>query len=140
MRRAILAALLLAGCQRNDKTRETVEAEPPQSSAVSTPAPVSVAPVNPAPPPEAPINQAPAAPLPPLPNRLPGKRTDLTAAVGSAWRAAIGDFNGDRKREIAIVDSKQMRVIDATGREIASVPVTSGIHVLVAADVDGDGK
>lgn len=70
---------------------------------------------------------------------MPGKRSDLSAAIGSAWRAAIGDFNGDHKREIAIVDSKQLRVIDATGREIAAAPIASGIHVLVAADVDGDG-
>jgi hypothetical protein len=78
--------------------------------------------------------------LPPVPDPLPGKRKDLTAAVGSAWRAAIGDFNGDRKREIAVVDDKQLRVIDTTGRELAAAPIASGIQVLVAADFDGDGK
>ena len=134
MRHVVLCGLLLMSCQRKDKP-----APPPTEPASTTPAPASTATV----PPQseaAPANQSPRAPLPPLPNPLAGKRTDLTTAVGSAWRAAIGDFNGDRKREIAIVDTKQLRVIDATGRELAAVPIASGIHVLVAADIDGDGK
>ena len=133
MRSLLLGVLLVAGCQANEnKAAPSSQVQPPP---VSTPAPVS----EPAPTKPAPANP-PAAAVPPLPSPLPGKRIDLTGAIGSAWRAAIGDFNGDKKREIVVVDSKQMRVIDASGNQIASAPVTSGIQVLVAADVDGDGK
>lgn len=126
---AVLCAFALLSCQRKD--------QPPPPAAEPAPMSSSTGSAQSEPPPEA---QSPRAPLPPLPNPLPGKRTDLTAAVGSAWRAAIGDFNGDRKREIAVVDSKQLRVLDAAGHELASVAIASGIHVLVAADIDGDGK
>jgi len=64
----------------------------------------------------------------------------MTSTIGSGWRAAIGDFNGDHKNEIAIVDAKLIRILDAAGKEIASAPATSGILVLTAADIDGDGK
>ena len=136
MRHAVVCALLLASCQRKDDK----PAEPPQTSSSSSSSTSSSTPA-PAPVSEAPVaNPTPPSTLPPLPDPLPGKRSDLTAAVGSAWRAAIGDFDGDRKREIVVVDNKQMRVIDRAGKELASAPITSGIHVLVAADVDGDGR
>jgi len=77
-------------------------------------------------------------PLPPLPDPLPGKRTDMTTAVGSGWRAVIADVVGDRKREIVVVDSSKLRVLDASGKELAAAPVSSGILVLVATDIDGD--
>jgi hypothetical protein len=133
MRHAVVCACLVMSCQRKDKP-----APPAAEPATSSPAPPSSS--VPAQSEAPPANQSARAPLPPLPQPLPGKRKDLTAAVGSAWRAVIGDFNGDRKREIAIVDSKQLRVIDAAGQELAAVPIASGINVLVAADLDGDGK
>jgi hypothetical protein len=75
--------------------------------------------------------------VPPLPDPLPGKRTDLLAAIGTAAHATIGTFGG--KRAIAIADAKQLRLIDASGRELAAAPVTAGVQVLAAIDVDGDG-
>ncbi len=131
MRLAIACALLLASCQNKTETNAKTSPPPPQGSA-------SVA--TPGPDPDAPDNAQPQLPLPSLPSPLPGKRTDLTAAIGSAQRAAIGDFDGDKKREIVVADAKTLRVIDAAGKEIASAPVSGGIHVLVAADIDGDGK
>jgi hypothetical protein len=125
--RALALCVVIAGCQ----AREQRSSSPPAQGSSKLP------PSSPASKPTAAVARA---AVPPLPDPLPGKRSDLTAAIGSAWRAAIGDFNGDNKRELVIVDNKQMRVIDATGRELASEPVTSGIHVLVAADIDGDGK
>jgi hypothetical protein len=86
-----------------------------------------------------PAGNPPKQPLPPLPDPLPGKHTDITAAIGTAWRGAIGNVTGDKKNEIVVVDSKAMRVLDASGKELASMPVTAGIDVLAIADVDGDG-
>lgn len=65
---------------------------------------------------------------------------DVVAAVGSASRAVVADLDGDGKREIVVVNEKTLRVIDRSGGELASVPVTGGIHVLVAADIDDDGR
>ena len=134
--RFVVIALLLAGCQSKDKTSpppatEVATNKQPSSSSAST---------TPAPDPDAPTNTQQQLPLPPLPDPLPGKRKDVTTAVGSAWRVAIGDVDGDRKRELVVVDSKQLRVVDIAGKEIASAPVTAGIHVLLAHDVDGDGR
>lgn len=89
---------------------------------------------------DAPADNPPKQPLPPLPDPLPGKHTDVTAAIGAAWRGAIGNVTGDKKNEIVVVDSRAMRVLDASGKELASMPVTAGIDVLATADVDGDGR
>ena len=78
--------------------------------------------------------------MPPLPDPLPGARKDVTSFVGGALRAAIGDLDGDGKREIVLVDAKQLRVVDPSGHEIAAIPVTRGIQALVVADLDGDGR
>jgi hypothetical protein len=123
MKHAVLCVVALTSCQRNDSRSE----RPPASESASR-APADALSTNFA-----------QAPVPPLPAPLPGKQTDLTAAIGGAWRAAIGDFDGDHKREIAIADDQQLRVIDAAGRELAAAPVTAGIQVLAAIDVDGDG-
>jgi hypothetical protein len=82
----------------------------------------------------------PRAAVPPLPSPLPGKRTDLTKAIGSSTRVAIADLDGDGDGEIVAVDAKAMHVLDASGREIASAPVSGGIQILVAADLDGDKR
>ncbi|HSK01958.1 MAG TPA: VCBS repeat-containing protein [Kofleriaceae bacterium] len=79
-----------------------------------------------------------AAP-PPLPDPLPGVRTDVTAIVGSARRAAIGDLDGDGDREIVLAGPEALRVVEPSGRELASAPVPGGIQILVTADLDGDG-
>lgn len=129
MRRfAFCALLLLASCQSKDKSTREVRSTPGRGDAASGARS------------EAPINASPRAPLPPLPDPLPGKRTDMTASIDAAARVAIGDFDGDRKREIAVADAKAMRVLDAGGKELASVPVTAGIQVPAAADIDGDGR
>lgn len=71
---------------------------------------------------------------------MPGTRKDLTVAIGPAWRAAIGDFNGDGKNEIAVASSQELKVIDANGKTLATTPATDGIQRLTAADLDGDGR
>lgn len=68
------------------------------------------------------------------------KRHDVTTALGSALRVAIGDVDGDRSREIVAADAQALRVLDAAGAQLASTPVSGGIQVLVTADIDGDGK
>jgi len=106
-------------------------------SEIAGPAP-SPAPVRPAPSPVPP--PARAASAPPLPDPLPGRRTDVSALVGPALRAAIGDFDGDGHREIVLVDSERMRVVEPSGRELASAAVGRGLQVLAAADLDADGQ
>lgn len=69
------------------------------------------------------------------------RRTDLTAAIGSAQRAALGDLDGDRDLELVVVDTSQVRVLDPTSqRELARTEVHAGIQVLTVADIDGDGR
>ncbi|MBA3395243.1 MAG: VCBS repeat-containing protein [Deltaproteobacteria bacterium] len=132
-----IAFALALGCQaqRKDKPRDEVDpsqlvsrAEDPSAVATTTPQPQATPPTVP----------AARLPLPPLPDPLPGVRKDVTSIVGSAWRAAIADLDGDGDREIVLVDSKQMRVVDPSGRELATVAVARGIQALVAADIDGD--
>jgi hypothetical protein len=82
---------------------------------------------------------APREPAPPLPTTLPGRRRDVSTAVGDALRAAIGDLDGDGRNEIVVADAARLRVLDPTGRERASVAAPAGIQVLIVADVDGDG-
>jgi len=124
--------LAFGACQRT-------EPPAPTTGSNSTPAPVSrLEPQAAVPPSPAPVQPAPR-PVPPLPDPLPGKRQDVSAAVGKAWRVAIGDFDGDGKRELAVADSDKLRVLNAAGNEIASLPVPGGIQLLVAADLDRDG-
>jgi hypothetical protein len=61
---------------------------------------------------------------------------DLTKAVGNATHAAIGDLDGDGVGELVVVDAQRMRVLDATGRERASIGVESGIQVLITSQLD----
>lgn len=68
------------------------------------------------------------------------KRHALATAITGASRVAIGDVDGDHTREIVVADAQTLRVLNAAGAPLASAPVTGGIQVLVAADVDGDGK
>ncbi|HTR50572.1 MAG TPA: VCBS repeat-containing protein [Kofleriaceae bacterium] len=60
-------------------------------------------------------------------------RRDVTSWVGGAERAAIGDLTGDGKAEIALADANRLRVVDSTGRELASIDALAGIQVLEIA-------
>lgn len=125
-----LYLLALVACQ-NTKPQNKAEPDP---STLRSEAPVSKAPEQP----------QERLPLPPLPSPLPGTRTDLTAAFDTGGaktsRVAIADLDGDGAREIIAVDSKVIRVMDATGRVVTSLPVTGGILLLLAADLDGDKR
>jgi len=142
IRYVVVAALWAAACQSNkgdDKFSQSQAASGSQSAGSQTSSSsgsAGSAPSSTVDEPEGP----PREPVPPLPNPLPGKRTDLTKAIGSSWRAVIADLDGDGDGEIVAVDSKAMHVLDATGREISSAPVSAGIQVLVAADLDGDKR
>jgi hypothetical protein len=135
---ALALALALAGlgCQNSasDKFSTASTGSPTRSpggsQATSTASPASGSGTEPAP--------KPREPVPSLPNPLPGKRTNLTTAIGPAWRVALADLDGNGKRELVAIDSKAIRVLDAAGKEIATAPVTAGIQTLVVADLDGD--
>lgn len=139
-----LCVLALVACQNTKKKQEPdpsqLRSEGPVSTMPTTPGSAAVQP-QPQPPPDPPDNRP---PVPPLPEPLPGKRTDLTAAFdkdgGKTWRTAIADVDGDGDREIIAIDSKTIRVLDATGREVTSLPVPGGILQLVAADLEGDKR
>lgn len=127
--RALACLLGIAACQTKTDSRtgeRPGSAAPPQASAPATSDPSAEPP--------------PRTPVPPLPSPLPGVRADLTANIGPAARVAIGDLDGDGDREIIVADAKQLRVLDASGREITAAPVGGGIQVLVAADLDGDRR
>jgi hypothetical protein len=64
----------------------------------------------------------------------------VTANVGTAVLVAIGDFLGDGHRELALADADKLRIVTPAGKELAILPAAGGIQVLVAADVDGDGR
>jgi hypothetical protein len=128
MKHAALCALLLVSCQSKKRQAKTRQA---QGSAVANMSTASSA---------ASPSQSPRAPLPPLPDPLPGQRTDITPRVGSAIRVAVGDFDGDHDRELVVVDAKQLRIVETGGREVAATPIAAGIQVLVARDIDGDGR
>jgi hypothetical protein len=135
--RTICACMLAlaTACQRTEPAEH--EADPSRPKTTANVPPSNAPGPQPAPTPSQ--RAAPRAPVPPLPDPLPGTRTDVTAFVGSASRAVIADLDGDGHSEIVLVDSTQVRVIEPSGRELASAPVTRGIQVLVAADLDGDG-
>jgi hypothetical protein len=139
-RTLLLAALAASACQKTPDQKKsetdpaTLRTEAPVSTGSGS---ASIAPPQP--------EQAPdRAPLPPLPDPLPGKRTDLTTVFdkdgAKTWRTAIADLDGDGDREIVAIDAKAIRVLDASGRELTSLPVPGGILQLVAADLDGDKR
>ncbi|MBX3161739.1 MAG: VCBS repeat-containing protein [Deltaproteobacteria bacterium] len=88
--------------------------------------------------------QQPPAPEPgssaPPEGEAPGIRRDVTAWVGDAVKAAIGDLDGDGVNEIVLVDARQLRVVTPEGKLRASLEVPGGIQVLVVADIDRDGR
>ena len=134
----VLFALLLASCQRKERKVDDDDRDVTTSTSASS---TSQTPeTNPPPKPDVPPQQMPQQPVPPLPDPLPGKRTDVTSWVGGAWRAAIGDIDGDKANEIVLADSKELRVVETSGKQLAALPITAGIHVLAAHDIDGDGK
>ncbi|HEY4241804.1 MAG TPA: VCBS repeat-containing protein [Kofleriaceae bacterium] len=59
------------------------------------------------------------------------QRRDVTALVGKAARAAIGDVGGHPA--LVLVDADAMRVIDRSGKEVAREPVPAGIEQLSIA-------
>lgn len=128
MKSIALLALVL-GCQREPTEEHRAPSPAGDGESRSTPAP------TPPPPPEA---QRPAAP--PLPDPLPGTRRDVSSFVGTAYRAAIGDLEGDGSREIVLVDPTQLRVVDRGGRPIAATTAPSGANVVTALDLDGDHR
>ena len=111
--RLFVIVLAIAACQRGRDEPAPAPATAPPSDApakLDKPAP------RPAP--------------PPLPANLPGKRTDVTALVGDAARAAFG-----ARGELVLASPSQLRVVEPGGRELARAPVSAGCHVL---RVDGD--
>jgi hypothetical protein len=131
---ALALAVALVACQRGDPD-STAQKQAP-TPAPATTAPKSVAPgVAPSPAPTA--DPAPR-PVPPLPDPLPGKRRPIE--LGKALAAAIGDFDGDHDNEIVVADTDQLRVVKVDGKVVASIAAPSGIDVLTAADIDGDGR
>jgi hypothetical protein len=62
------------------------------------------------------------------------------SAIPGGLCAAIGDLDRDGTNEIVIADAKTLRVIDAKGVQVASLPIDAGIQRLVIADLDGDGR
>ena len=121
---AIVAiAVAAAGCQRRDRD------QPPGPAPTKAGAPAAGA-----------SGPASLRSAPPLPDPLPGRRTDVTAAIGKAARAAIGDLDGDGHNEIVVADAERLRVLDATGGERASAPAPGGIQALAVADLDGDRR
>jgi hypothetical protein len=134
----VATVVALASCQRKDSALQPAQ-EPHVTPAATPASPPGAAPVA------GPAGQAGARPeadraVPPLPDPLPGKRTNVTALVGGAHRVAIGDLDGDGKNEIVLADAATLRVIEPSGRERASVTVEGGIQVLVVADLDGDKR
>ena len=120
-RLALALMLLAASCQRAEPTRDHGAPAPaPAPASASAPGGATVA-------------SAPQAVDPSL-----GRRRDVTSFVGGAQRAAIGDLDGDGTNEIVLADAQRLWVVDATGRELATLPAPGGIEVLVVADLDGD--
>jgi hypothetical protein len=131
-RQICLPALAVAGllafavaCQRRESGGDRASAGAP-GPARTAPPPAQVRPGGTRTPPS-------------LPDQLPGARTDVSAFVGAAQRAAIGDLDGDGDQEIVLADASRLRVVEASGRELASAGVPGGIQILVIADLDGDG-
>jgi hypothetical protein len=129
-----LAVIALAACQRTEPARDRA-AEPAagelralRDAGAATSAAPAVAPT--------PGGRA----TPALPDPLPGTRKDVTALVGGASRVAIGDLDGDGRRELVLADARRLRVVTPAGREVASTEVAGGIQVLVTTDLDGDGR
>ena len=127
-RAALFAFVALAGCQRKD--RDGAPAPAPASGAARARSGAAGATT---------AGAASSRATPPLPDPLPGPRTDLTAAIGKADRAAIGDLDGDGRNEIVVADAQRLRVLDASGKERASASVPGGIQVLVVARL-GEGR
>lgn len=69
-----------------------------------------------------------------------GERADVTERFGRYSRAILADLDGDGRDEIFTVDATSVRVLEASGREIARTEAPSGIQLLVATDLDGDRR
>jgi len=120
----VIALALAPGCQRSDGRHQAAPARDART-------PAGAADATAAPPPARPGS---------LSDPAPGARRDVSSSIGSALRAAIGDLDGDGASEIVVADAEHLRVLDASGVELARQPVPGGIQVLAIADGDGDGR
>lgn len=143
MTRALFVAatiLFAPSCQRK-------EADPHAEGAAKPPSPAPSADRRSASPPASPSADHPSEPpptarlpAPPLPSPLPGVRTDITAIVGAAMHVAIGDVDGDGKRDLVLAGPDQLRVVTPSGKAVATLPVTRGLQVLTTTRFEGDKR
>lgn len=112
----LFAILATVGCQSKERDKTPAKTQAPSTAAESSRI------------------------VPPLPVPLPGTRSDITALVGKAERAAIGDLDGDGRNEIIVAEAQRLRVLDASGKERASTSAPGGIQVLMVAQLDDDRR
>src|SRR5688572_4486836 len=116
----VLAALLAAGgCQKTSDRAPAAKAD--------------AAPAKPkGPPPRK------GRPAPPLPDPLPGARSDASSLAGDAIRGGAGDLDGDGKPELVFVGPDSLRVMKPDGTKVAELGAPGGIQTLEIVDIDGD--
>lgn len=70
--------------------------------------------------------------------------TVVTPASGNTGAAAMADFDGDRRADVAVAQLRYLRVFrgqaDGTFLEAVRIEVSKNLPGLAAGDVDGDGR